>query len=418
MAFSRVGIFYKERGLKITMITPKDFYRKLDNLITKIGKEKTSQYFLSSIAIELEKTFGESLHIANGRLYKESGDGYVLISPPGKTKHSGAMPKLSSRAEAVKRVLENGSYIYDDPALSIDPQINIQDEYSIPAAFYIRRKGKPWIFIFELKSGWNREEVEFCLNAVRTALNYRLFSDAVKNEFEQAALIQRSLLPATTPKIRGYQIAARSTPADLVVGDFYDFFEFDDEVFGVGIGDASGHGLLAAMSVRDVVTGLRMGLEKEMKMVHTIKKLNRVLHRSTFSTRFATLFYGEIELSGNLIYVNAGHPAPLLVCGEQIQELKATGTILGALPEIAIRRAIAHFDRNAVLVMYSDGIFERLNRNGEQFGIPRLKKLITRHQQKTAPEILDLIFDTVFEYGHRKNWEDDATVVVIKRMRE
>jgi sigma-B regulation protein RsbU (phosphoserine phosphatase) len=400
------------------MVTPKDFYRKLDNLIAKIGKEKTSQYFLSSIATELEKTFGEALHIANGRLYRESQDDYVLVSPPSKSKHHRATPKLSANSKAVECVLENGSYIYDDPKLSIDPQINLQSEYTIPAAFYIRRKGRRWIFVFELKSGWNREEVEFCLNAVRTALNYRLFSDAVKNEFEQAAIIQRSLLPATTPKIRGFQIAARSTPADLVVGDFYDFFEFDDEVFGVGIGDASGHGLLAAMSVRDVVTGLRMGLEKEMKMVHTIKKLNRVLHRSTYSTRFSTLFYGEIERGGNIIYVNAGHPAPLLVRGEQAQELKASGTILGALPEIVIQRAIAHFDRNAVLVMYSDGIFERLNRNGEQFGIPRLKKLALRYQQKSAQEILDLIFDTAFQFGKGANWEDDATVVVIKRVAE
>jgi hypothetical protein len=400
------------------MITPKDFYRKLDNLITKIGKEKTSQYFLSSIAAELEKTFGEDLHIANGRLYKESGDEYVLVSPASKGKHLRPAPKFPAYAEAVKRVIENGSYIYDDPALSIDPLINKQNEYAIPAAFVIRRKGKRWIFIFELKSGWVREEVEFCLNAVRTALNYRMFSDAVNNEFEQAALIQRSLLPAVTPRLQGFQIAARSKPAELVVGDFYDFFEFDEEMFGAGIGDASGHGLLAAMLVRDVVTGLRMGLEKEMKMVHTIKKLNSVLHRSTYSSRFVTLFYAEIERNGNLIYANAGHPGPLLVHGDHVQVLKANGTILGALPEISLQRAIAYLEPKGVLVMYSDGIFERLNREGEQFGIPRLKKFVVRNQHKSAQEILDLIFDTVYQYGQGARWEDDATAVVIKRMGE
>ena len=400
------------------MITPKDFYRKLDNLITKIGREKASQYFLTSIAAELEKTFGEDLKIAHGRLYKESGDEYVLIGPSSKTKPLAAAPRLRANSEAVKHVIENGSYIFDDPHLSIDPHINRQHEYAIPAAFYIRRKNKRWMFIFELKSGWIREEVEFCLNAVRSALNYRMFSDAVKNEYEQAALIQRSLLPATTPKIKGYQIAARSKPAELVVGDFYDYFEFDEEMFGVSIGDASGHGLLAAMLVRDVVTGLRMGMEKELKMVHTIKKLNRVLHRSTYSSRFATLFYAEIERNGNLIYANAGHPGPLLVRGEQVHELKANGTILGALPELAIQRSIARFELNSVLVMYSDGIFERLNRAEEQYGIPRLKKLVLRNQNKSAPEILDLIFDTVFQYGNGTKWEDDATVVVIKRVEE
>ncbi|MGH7452000.1 MAG: PP2C family protein-serine/threonine phosphatase [bacterium] len=401
------------------MITPKNFYRKLDNLISKIGKEKTSKHYFASIVTELENTFGEDLRIVNGRLYKESGESYVLASaPPDKTKSARLATKLPIDSEPVRRLLKNGSYIYDDPSLSIDPHINMQGEYAIPAAFTVRTKTKRWIFVFELKSGWVREEVEFCFNAVRTALNYRLFSDSVTNEFEQAAQIQRSLLPATTPKIRGYQIVGRSQPADLVVGDFYDYFEFDEEMYGIGIGDASGHGLLAAMLVRDVVTGLRMGLEKEMKMVHTIKKLNRVLHRSTFSTRFATLFYGELERNGNLLYVNAGHPGPLLVRGEQVQELKANGTILGALPEIAVQRSYAHIAPNAVLVMYSDGIFERLNRAGEQFGIPRLKKLVLKNQHRSAQEIMDLIFNTVFDYGQGKSWEDDATVVVIKRVGE
>jgi sigma-B regulation protein RsbU (phosphoserine phosphatase) len=409
MAFSRYGKF---------MITPKDFYRKLDRLIERIGKEKTSKDYFANIVTELETTFGDDLRISNIRLYKESGDGFVLASSLPKTKSAGATIKLPLDSEPVKRVLQNGSYIFDDPRLSIDPHINMQQEYAIPAAFTVRTKAKRWIFVFELKSGWVREEVEFCLNAVRTALNYRLFSDSIKNEFEQAAQIQRSLLPASTPMIPGYQIAGKSKPAELVVGDFYDYFEFDDEMFGVGIGDASGHGLLAAMLVRDVVTGLRMGLEKEMKMVHTIKKLNRVLHRSTFSTRFATLFYGEIERNGNLLYVNAGHPAPLLVRGDQVQELKANGTILGALPEITLQRAYAQIQRNAVLVMYSDGIFERLNRNEEQFGIPRLKKLVLKNQQRSAQEIMDLIFNTVFDFGQGKNWEDDATVVVIKRVGE
>ncbi|MDZ7289173.1 MAG: PP2C family protein-serine/threonine phosphatase [candidate division KSB1 bacterium] len=400
------------------MITPKNFYRKLDALISKIGKEKASKHYFATIVAELEEAFGEDLHIANGRLYKESGNAFVLFSPPAKTKTSNIAARLPMDSEPIKRLLQNGSYIYDDPSLSIDPHISMQEEYAIPAAFTVRTKSKRWIFVFELKSGWVREEVEFCFNAVRTALNHRLFSDSVKNEFEQAAKIQYSLLPASAPQIRGYQIAGRSEPAELVVGDFYDYFEFDDEMFGVSIGDASGHGILAAMLVRDVVTGMRMGLGTETKMVPTIKKLNRILHRSTYSTRFVTLFYAEIESNGNIIYVNAGHPAPLLVSGERIEELSANGTILGALAEIDLQRSIAYFEPNAILVMYSDGIFERTNREGEQFGISRLKKLIVRNQRKSAQEIMDLIFDTVFQFGHNARWEDDATVVVIKRVNE
>jgi sigma-B regulation protein RsbU (phosphoserine phosphatase) len=256
------------------------------------------------------------------------------------------------------------------------------------------------------------------MNAVRTALNYRLFSDAVKSDLQQAAYIQQSLLPANAPQTPGYQIAGRSQPAELVGGDFYDYFPFDDDMFGVSIGDASGHGLPAALLVRDVVTGLRMGLEKEWKMVHTLEKLNRIIHRSTYSSRFISLFYGEFENNGNIIYVNAGHPAPLLVHGDHIRELQASGTIIGAMPAITLHRAYAYFEPGGVLVMYSDGIFERQNRKEENFSIARLKELVVQNQSKRAQELLDLIFDAVYEFGNRAKWEDDATVVVVRRVGE
>lgn len=88
------------------------------------------------------------------------------------------------------------------------------------------------------------------------------------------------------------------------MGYLYDFHVFDEESFRVCIGDACGHGLQAALLVRDVLTGLRMGLEKEMKLVHIIKKLNRVIHRSNYSTHYASLFYCEIQNDGDLVCVN------------------------------------------------------------------------------------------------------------------
>ncbi|MEK7729524.1 MAG: SpoIIE family protein phosphatase, partial [candidate division KSB1 bacterium] len=303
------------------MIEPKTFYRKLDALLRKIGKEKSGKKFLSTIMAEVESSFGEDLRITNGRLYQEQRDTFTLIAPLEKTKSKQAF-KLAVASEAVSRVLQNGSYIYDDAALGADFGFEPHREYTIPAAFtVVRNPDRRWLFVFELKSGWAREEIEFCMNAVRSALNYRLFSDAIKNDLQQAATIQQSLLPAQALVIRGYEMAGRSQPAELVGGDLYDYIPFDDDMFGVAIGDASGHGLPAALLVRDVVTGLRMGLEKEMKMVETLKKLNRVIHRSTFSSRFISLFYGEIESNGNVIYVNAGHPGPLLVHGDRVLEL-------------------------------------------------------------------------------------------------
>jgi len=393
------------------MLDPKTFHRKLDSLLSKIGQEKSGKDFLSTIVTELENTFGYDLHIGNGRIYEERDNEYVLIF----SKENHPLEKIPADSKAVQLLLKSKTYIFDNPEVSIDSTVGKNGEYRIPAAITVKGKEQRWIFIFDLMSGWIREEIELCLNAVRTVLNYRLTSEAVKSEMEQAVQIQQSLLPLTAPEFEGLTIAGRSIPAEMVGGDLYDYFNFDNEVFGVCIGDASGHGLPAALLVRDVVTGLRMGLEKHLKMVYTFKKLNNVIYRSVYSTSFVSLFYAEIEKNGNIIYVNAGHPAPLLYDGKEFIELDSTGLIFGALPEINIHRGHAFMKPNSLLILYSDGIIERKNSNENDFDVSGLKKIIKDHFDKTPEQLLDIIFDTLYVYGGGKNWDDDATVVIIRR---
>jgi len=277
---------------------------------------------------------------------------------------------------------------------------------------------KRWLFVFELQSGWVYEQVMLFLRAMRTALNYRLFSEMVGNDLQRAEQIQKSLLPKLAPDIKGYQINGKSQPAELVGGDFYEYFQFDKQDFGIAIGDASGHGLPAALLVRDVVVGLRMGLEKNMRLVYTLKKLNKVIQQSTYSTNFVSLFIGEFEQDGHLFYVNAGHPPPFVVDEDNIYDLQATGITLGFLPSIDLGRAYFRLNPGAVLVAYSDGIIERVRKEDEQFGIKRLKKLVLENHEKSSEEIVDLIFKTVYDFGRKKSWDDDATLVVVKRLKE
>ncbi len=269
--------------------------------------------------------------------------------------------------------------------------------------------------VFELDHGWEHEEIEFCLNTVRTAIGYRMAADRFQSDLRQAAQIQLSLLPDRPPPINGYQLAGRQIPAELVGGDLYDYYPFDDGCFGVAVGDASGHGLPAALLVRDVVTGLRMGIEKELKIQHVFHKLNQVIHRSRLSTGFISLFYGELESNGNLFYINAGQPPPLLFSKERIQELRIGGIPIGSLPETEFKRGFAHIDHEGVLLLYTNGLIERENKAGDRFGIQRLKKLTLKHRRDDPDQILDLIFDYAQKFGKVTKWEDDITVVVIKR---
>jgi sigma-B regulation protein RsbU (phosphoserine phosphatase) len=396
------------------MLDPKIFHRKLDSILAKIGLEKSGKDFLFSIMNALEKTFSDDLHLGGGRIYEERGTDYVLISPASE-KSKLLTLNIPASSDAFQALLKTKTYIFDNPALSIDRTISNQKEYKIPVAILIRSSDNSWIFVFELKSGWVREEIELCLNAVRTVLNYRFVSEAAKNEVEQAAHIQQSLLPAIPPEFPGLKIAGRSQPAELVGGDLYDYFNFEDDVLGVCIGDASGHGLPAALLVRDVVTGLRMGLEKHMKMVYTFKKLNKVIYQSVYSTRFISLFYAEIERNGELLFVNAGHPSPLLFDGQKFTELESTGLIFGALPDIQLSRGYAMMKPGNVLVLYTDGIIERKNSSLEDFTLEKLMEVITNNYNRPPSEILDAIFSTSNNFGDKTDWEDDATVVVIKR---
>lgn len=397
------------------MIEPKIFYRKLDSIQNKIGKDKSRQEYLFDLTDELEKVFGDDLRIGKGIIYEKNDDEFILISKPDQSQISIAS-NIIATDPAIEVLEENKIYIYDSPSLVFPGWRRDQSDYKIPVALRVSSLENSWIFVFELKSNWQREEIEFCLNAVRSALKFRLISDSLNNEMQQAVHIQKSLLPQKDPKVNGYDIAGRSNPAELVGGDIYDYVVFDDDTFGFCIGDASGHGLPAALLARDAVTGLRMGLEKHMKMVHTLKKLNHVIYQSVFSTKFISMFYGELEDDGNLFYVNAGHPSPILVNGDQVIELDSTGVIFGALPEIELHRSFVRLEKGSVLVLFTDGIFERENKERKDYGLERLTKIIIKNQNLSAIDIRDSIFSDADLFGGNKKWDDDVTIVVIKRL--
>ena len=397
------------------MIEPKVFYRELDAILAQIAKGKVNQNFFRIILSEIEQKFGSTLNIRKSHIYEQRGDEFVLIGSSGSEKSQEIAAEIHMESEAVRLVLKHGSYIYDSHKLAEEFDMKPGYGYIVPAAISFHVPERQWLRVFELESGWTEEEITLFLNALRTALNYRILSEMIGTELERAVQIQKSLLPRKAPEIEGYEMAGRSQAAQVVGGDFFDYFQYEDNEFGVSIGDASGHGLPAALLIRDVAIGLRMGLAKEMRMVHTIKKLNQVIQRSTYVTSFVSLFVGEIESGSHFFYVNAGHPAPFVVKGEKIEELGATGITLGFMPEMELHRAFVSLEPESVLVLYSDGLIERERAEDEQYGIERLKKFVTDNQQHSAEELVNLIFKDVFDFGDRKGWDDDATLVVIKR---
>src|SRR6185295_17461853 len=309
------------------MDTAKLLYRRLDSLFSALDPKKTQPQQLEQFLEEAFAQLKDDLRLKAGLLYSERRDDFVLTKTVGEP-GGRAADTLDPAQGPLQQIFRHRVYIFGDPHAEGSPYRLGLFPLAAAAGLVVGRRPRRHVFFFLLANGWVMEELDFALNTVRAALGARLRDARVRGSFHEAAEIQQSLLVEDPPDFPGYDIACLSVPADEVGGDFYDFHPFNGDMLGLAIGDASGHGLPAALLVRDVVTGLRMGIEKELKVAHVFAKLNRVIHRSTLSSRFVSVFYGELEPEGNFIYINAGHHPPLLFSAADAYELDTGGTVI------------------------------------------------------------------------------------------
>ncbi|HVR69711.1 MAG TPA: PP2C family protein-serine/threonine phosphatase [Vicinamibacteria bacterium] len=398
----------------VSRLDAKPLYRHLDRLFGAVDGQRTRKKVMESFLEEFFRTFADDLHLRGGVIYEPRRDDIALLSQVGDLAGVAA-ETLDPELPPVRLIFRHGVYIFPEPGWEEAPARFGLLPPGPAAGVAVGRKPDRFVLLFLLGPGWVREELDFALNTVRAALGARLMEERLRGGLTEAARIQQSLLVEEPPPFAGYDIAARSLPAEEVGGDFFDFLPFDDGMIGLAIGDASGHGLPAALLVRDVVTGLRMGIDKDLKIAQVFARLNRVIHRSNLSSRFVSVFYGEIEAGGDVAYVNAGHPAPLLFSRGQVSELATGGTVVGPLPETRFRHGHARLVPGDVLVMCTDGILERRDSSGEFFGEARLKAAVQEKGAAGAGEILEGVFRAAADFSRRRTWEDDATLVVVRR---
>jgi sigma-B regulation protein RsbU (phosphoserine phosphatase) len=172
--------------------------------------------------------------------------------------------------------------------------------------------------------------------------------------------------------------------------------------------------------VRDVYMGLRMGLTRDLKIVRTVERLNEIIHRSTLTSRFVSMFYGELELNGLFIFVNAGHPPPFhLAATGEVRYLEDGGPVLGPLPKTSYERGVVSIEPGDLLVLYTDGITEARGPGAggerEEFGLDRLIAVCRDHRQRPAGDIVEAVFAAVESFAGGRPANDDRTVVVVRR---
>lgn len=258
--------------------------------------------------------------------------------------------------------------------------------------------------------------VEGVVRTLRAALSARILQNRWGSALREAAEIQRCLVPSQPPTFPGFEFAARSQPAEEVGGDIYDFLPQPGGPLGFAIADASGHGLPAALVARDVMVGLRMGVRCRLKVTRMLADVNGVVHAAGLASSFVSAFFAELGQDGSVLYANAGHPPPLLRSVQGIVELERGDMVLGPSPDVQFRRRFCQLRPGDLLVAYTDGILERSGAGEAFFGVEGVRSVVDEMQGASAQEVLDRIFEAAHAFGRGDDWDDDATVLVIRRL--
>ncbi|MBI3831003.1 MAG: serine/threonine-protein phosphatase [Planctomycetes bacterium] len=234
--------------------------------------------------------------------------------------------------------------------------------------------------------------------------------------------LQIRMLPSRPPKIFGYEVTAFYDACDVLAGDFFQFVNVSDGQTGFLVADVSGHGLTAAMLMAATLKTFSFHARGESSPRKVLHKVFTDLRDDLPPGRFITAFYAVLDhASGTLRYARAGHNPAYLWHPErnEIQELKETGVALGlGTPELFESRTeegATIMPRGAALLLYSDGITEAHNPQGEQFGEERLRSLFAEIANLRSRPLVEQVINALREHTTTDFNEDDLTLVVLKR---
>ncbi len=376
----------------------KDLFSKLEITLDKINRSEDRVADLSAMTRLVVDEFRDALNLTAGRVYVRRDDEYVLHDqyPGGEAPQGFSVP---AAYPPILELCERGTILQCIGDPGVDAHIENTLGVECFAAIAVGEHNQV-IIAFTLGNWADSDQVMYTLRTIRHVIQLKL---------------RLSLLPKKSPSFGDFDVWSRSIPAEEVGGDLYDYLQVSDRILGIAVADSAGHGLPAALQARDAIIGLRMGIEENLRLTATIEKLNRVVSRSTLAARFISLFYGELEQDGTLVYTNAGHPPPLVLRDDGFEELKCGGLILGPDPAARYRRGYTTIAPGTIFLAYTDGITEAADKAGDMFGVERLKEIMASRTWNRAEELVEAIFEAVQCFSKNELPADDQTVTAVIR---
>src|ERR687898_684467 len=228
----------------------------------------------------------------------------------------------------------------------------------------------------------------------------------VEHDLRVARSIQQASLPKEVPMLKGWQIAPYYQPAREVGGDFYDFHLLPEGRVGLVVGDATGKGVPAALVMSTTCGMLRLAAQSHTSPSQMLQGVNEVLFPNIPSNMFVTCFYAILNpKSGHLVYANAGHDLPYLQRNGEAEELRARGMPLGLMSKMSYEEKQIIVEVGEAALLYSDGLVEAHDPEGDMFGFPRLRTLIAERAEEERPlgeVLLEELYSFVGKAGSRR----------------
>ena len=411
-------------------------FKTLENAFKHFPEFKNDRELLSYVLKEVISH--ENIDITGGRIWElnDNKTAYIMIEQHGEIEKisKGYALKLADYP-IFYEVGRNRSVLAQETDKYLSGLgIHLYSATGIGEKYKIKDKSAKDQYLYQYILAFNSKDMNINLlntmNIISTSVSSMLRTRgietkarAIEKDLVKAREIQRSILPEHEHSFGNYEIFGISIPDRIVGGDFFDYLTFGSEKdkLGIAIGDAASKGFSAAAQALYVSGALKMGTENELKMTSVMKKINNLVHKVFPDERFLTLFYMEIydDTKGLCLYVNAGHNPPFHLSYEtnNIETLEATGPVLGPAPDQDYNTDSFYFDKNDILVLYTDGIVEATNSKFEFFGDDKMKEVILNNKNFSSKEIAENIIETVQKFSARAKYSDDKTVVVIKRIK-
>ena len=236
------------------------------------------------------------------------------------------------------------------------------------------------------------------------------------HEMDIARDVQARLFPQVRPPMNSLEYAGTCIQVKEVGGDYYDFLDMGPQRLGIVLADISGKGIAAALLMANLQANLRsqyaVALEDPVKLLTSV---NRLFYENTPDDRYATLFFADYDdATKRLRYVNCGHNPPIVLHSDgSIDRLKATGTVLGLFDKWQCATSETILLAGDLLIIYSDGATEAMDRDGEEFGEARFIRSLKENRQLSPGDLLTKLVATVQQFTGGSQ-TDDLTLVIAR----